>query len=107
VGRLFATRADFGTWFGTEPFKVYGIQMLPFTPVSEALISPAWVADAWPLMQPAADAATGDWAGWKGLLHMAHATVDREAAWTTVTSLTAVEDGNSTTNTLWWVATRP
>jgi endo-1,3(4)-beta-glucanase len=107
VGRLFATRADFGTWFGAEPFKVYGIQLLPFTPVSEALVSPAWVADAWPVMQPAADAATGVWAGWKGLLYMAHATTDREAAWTTVTSLTAIEDGNSYTNTLWWVATRP
>jgi endo-1,3(4)-beta-glucanase len=111
VGRLFATRANFGTWFsdgtGGDAFKVYGIQMLPFTPVSEALISPAWVTDAWPMMQPAAEAATGVWAGWKGLLYMVRATTDREAAWTTVTSMTAVEDGNSRTNTLWWVATRP
>jgi endo-1,3(4)-beta-glucanase len=110
VGILFETRATFGTWFNDgndDAAKVYGIQMLPFTPMSEALLSPAWSADAWPVMKPAADAASGVWAGWKGLLYMAHATADREAAWTTVSSLTAIEDGNSYTNTLWWVASRP
>ncbi len=110
VGRLSGTWANFGTWFsdgtGTDTFKVYGIQMLPFTPMSEALLSPAWVADAWPLMGPAADAA-GVWAGWKMLLHMGHAAAVGDAAWSEVAPLTDVEDGNSRTNALWWVATRP
>jgi endo-1,3(4)-beta-glucanase len=104
VGRLFATRANFGTWFGAEPFKIYGIQMLPYTPVSEVLLSPAWVADAWPTMQ---SRTVGGPQEWTGLLDMAHATIDTTAAWTAVTGLTAWDDGNSRTNTLWWVASRP
>jgi hypothetical protein len=38
---------------------------------------------------------------------MAHATIARETAWSEVTPLTAWDDGNSRTNTLWWVASRP
>jgi endo-1,3(4)-beta-glucanase len=38
---------------------------------------------------------------------MAHATTAREAAWAEVNTLTGYDDGNSQTNTLWWVATRP
>jgi endo-1,3(4)-beta-glucanase len=104
VGILFETRAFFGTFFGAEAYKVYGIQLLPYTPVSEALVSPAWVADAWPKMQAATVGASQ---GWQGLLYMAHATVDPAAAWSEVTPLTAWDDGNSKTNTLWWVASRP
>jgi endo-1,3(4)-beta-glucanase len=104
VGRFYETRVTFDTFFGTEPFKVYGIQMLPFTPVSEALISPAWITDAWPTMLAKTVGAPQEWSG---LLTMAHATIAREAAWTEASGLTAWDDGNSRTNTLWWVATRP
>jgi endo-1,3(4)-beta-glucanase len=38
---------------------------------------------------------------------MAHGIVDRPAAWTEVNALSAFDDGNSRTNALWWVATRP
>ena len=54
VGILFETKAVFATFFAGGPEYVYGIQMLPFTPASEDLISPAWVSDAWPRMQGAA-----------------------------------------------------
>ena len=54
VGILFATRAVFATFFAAGPEYVYGIQMLPYTPVSEDLISPTWIGDAWPKMQAAA-----------------------------------------------------
>jgi endo-1,3(4)-beta-glucanase len=110
VGILFQTRAYFGTFFGANPEYVYGIQMLPFTPVSEELISPAWIGDAWlnggalPNMSAAAAGAAQEW---RGLLQMAHATADKEQAWTEVSALTAWDDGNSKTNTLWWVASRP
>ena len=38
---------------------------------------------------------------------MAHAIIDPEAAWAEVQSLGGYDDGNSKTNTLYWVATRP
>jgi endo-1,3(4)-beta-glucanase len=104
VGILFQTRAFFGTFFAAGPEYVYGIQMLPYTPVSENLVSPAWIGSAWPKMQTAATTATQ---GWNGLLYMGHAVTAREAAWAEVNTLTGYDDGNSKTNTLWWVATRP
>jgi endo-1,3(4)-beta-glucanase len=104
VGNLFETQATFSTWFGAEPYKVYGIQMLPFTPASEDLLGATWVSDAWPAISAAGAAAGQDW---RGFLFMAHATVDREAAWAEVAPLTGFDDGNSRTNALWWVATRP
>jgi endo-1,3(4)-beta-glucanase len=104
VGILFETKAVFSTFFAAGPEYVYGIQMLPYTPASEELVAPAWVGDAWPQMQAAAAAASQ---GWKGLLYMAHAVTAPDAAWTEVNTLTGYDDGNSQTNTLWWVATRP
>ena len=38
---------------------------------------------------------------------MGHATTNRSAAWDEVNTLTIFDDGNSRTNALWWVATRP
>jgi endo-1,3(4)-beta-glucanase len=104
VGILFQTRAFFGTFFAAGPQFVYGIQMLPFTPITESYLPRAWVQDAWPDMSAAATAATPEW---RGFLQMAHGIVDRPAAWTEVNALSAFDDGNSRTNALWWVATRP
>jgi len=106
VGILYQTRAFFGAFFGPAPQDVfvYGIQMLPFTPASEPLLSPTWIADAWPKMGAAAAGATQ---GWQGLLYMGRAAADPAAAWLQVINLTGYDDGNSKTNTLWWVATRP
>ena len=104
VGILFETKAVFGTYFAAGPEYVYGIQMLPYTPASEELVSPAWIGDAWPAMETAASAATQ---GWKGLLYMGHAAAAPAAAWAEVNALTGFDDGNSRTNALWWVATRP
>lgn len=104
VGILFQTRAFFGTFFAAGPQYVYGIQMLPFTPITEAYLPRSWVSDSWSDMSSAAAAATPEW---RGFLQMSHAIVDRNAAWTEVNALTAFDDGNSKTNALWWVATRP
>jgi endo-1,3(4)-beta-glucanase len=104
VGILFETKATFGTFFGAEAWKVYGIQMLPFTPVSEELLSPAWVTDAWPRILATTAAAPDPW---RGFMVMAQGSIYREAAWTAATGLTAWDDGNSQANTLWWLATRP
>ena len=104
VGRLYETRATFDTFFATGPEYVYGIQMLPYTPASEALLSPIWIGDAWPKMSAAAASANQEW---KGFLYMAHAVIAPVDAWTEVNTLTAFDDGNSQTNTFWWVATRP
>ncbi len=104
VGILFQTRAFFGTFFGANPEYVYGIQMLPFTPIAETLLARSWVSDAWPELNMAASGAAP---GWKGFLQMSHGITDRSAAWAEVNALTGWDDGNSKTNALWWVASRP
>ncbi|CAM9954866.1 unnamed protein product, partial [Sphacelaria rigidula] len=38
VGMLWSTLAQMQTWFGSEAWKVYGIQMLPITGRSEQLL---------------------------------------------------------------------
>ena len=44
--------------------------------------------------------------GFGGLLYLSHATIDKTTAWNEVNSA-GIDDGNSLTNSLWWVATRP
>lgn len=104
VGILFQTRAFFGTFFGANPEYVYGIQMLPFTPIAETLLARSWVSDSWPELNQAAMGAVPQW---RGFLQMSHGIIDRSAAWAEVNALTAWDDGNSKTNALWWVASRP
>jgi endo-1,3(4)-beta-glucanase len=38
---------------------------------------------------------------------MAHGVIDANAAWTEAKTLTDYDDGNTKTNTLYWLATRP
>ena len=44
--------------------------MLPFTPISEQLLSRAWVAEEYPVLAPAAATAAP---GWLGFVYMDHA----------------------------------
>lgn len=104
VGVLWGTKVDATTFFGGNPEFVYGIQIIPVTPISEALLEPRWITDAWPQMSAAA-ASAGQ--GWRGLLYMAHAQIDPAAAWNEADTLTDYDDGNSETSTLYWLATRP
>ena len=50
--------------------RAAALQMLPFTPVSEQLLSAAWVAEEYPVLAPAAATAAP---GWLGFIYMDHA----------------------------------
>lgn len=104
VGILWGGKVDYTTFFGQKPELIFGIQMLPFTPVTEALLGKAWVTEAWPrLAGPAAAAEPG----WRGFLYGAHAVIDPGAGWDELAALSAWDDGNSRSNALYWAATRP
>ncbi len=45
--------------------------------------------------------------GWKGFIYMDHAVIDPKTAWEEAQGLTGFDNGNSKTNTLYWIATRP
>ena len=78
--------------------------MLPFTPASEELLDPNWITEEYPVLSTAFDSADE---AWRGYIIMAHGIIDKEAAWTEAQELTSFDDGNTKSNTYYWLATRP
>ena len=78
--------------------------MIPFVPVSEELLRAEWIEEEYPILVEAFDTASE---GWRGYIIMAHAIIDKDAAWDEALALTDFDDGNTKTNTLYWIATRP
>ena len=106
VGVLWSTKVDYGTFFGANTEFIHCIQMLPFTPITEELLEPAWIEEEYPLLETALDNPDiGE--GWKGFVYMAHAVIDPAAGWNESQTLNGYDDGNTKTNTLYWLATRP
>ena len=104
VGRVWGSKVDYNTWFGPNVEFIHCIQMLPFTPITEELLPADWIMEEYPVVAEALPTA-GE--GWKGFIYMAHAIIDKETAWNEAQTLTSYDDGNSKTNTLYWLATRP
>jgi len=108
VGVMWASKVDYTTFFGTGVEFIHGIQMLPYTPYSEDLLNSDWITEEYPVVSQAltrvSPALTDDW---KGFILMAHAIIAPQTAWTEVQSLTFYDSGNSKTNVLYWVCTRP
>mmetsp|Transcript_1217 Transcript_1217/g.3601 ORF Transcript_1217/g.3601 Transcript_1217/m.3601 type:complete len:720 (+) Transcript_1217:142-2301(+) len=108
VGILWGALASYSTFFGANVEYIHCIQMLPFTPITEQLLPAAWIKTEYPIVSTALTRASPVLEeGWKGFIYMAHAIIDKAAAWREVSTLTVFDDGNSKTNTLYWVATRP
>jgi endo-1,3(4)-beta-glucanase len=87
---------------------MFGIQALPFTPISEALINPQWTKDTWPTrLQPRLSNGVDE--DWRAYLYMMLSTYDPASAWNRMmtTPPQSYLYGNSQTNTLWFLATRP
>ena len=104
VGILWSTKVDYATWFGANIEFIHCIQMLPFTPISEELLQEEWIVEEYPVLVEAFD--TADEA-WRGYIIMAHAVIDSQAAWDEAQLLTSFDDGNTKSNTYYWIATRP
>ncbi|MFK7823939.1 MAG: glycosyl hydrolase [Oligoflexales bacterium] len=108
VGILWDTKVEHSTWFGTNVEWIHGIQMLPYTPITEALLPKEWIIEEYPLLSSSLTRANPVIEErWKGYVYMTHAIIDKNAAWTEVQSLNEFDNGNSRTNAYYWVATRP
>ena len=114
VGMLWSSLAQQQTWFGVQPYYIHGIQMLPFTPASEALLEPEWLKTETPVFA----ASCGEVCvtqGWSVPLRLAQAVHDPTAALAAIKKLppdvfdsaNAGGNGNSRTGSYYWVATRP
>ena len=101
VGVLWATKIDYATFFGSSPIFIHGIQMLPFTPVTEDSLDYAFIKEEFEVIR----GVDGD--DWNPYKAMDQAIVEKEQAWTVAQGLVKYHIGNSMTNTLYWIATRP
>jgi endo-1,3(4)-beta-glucanase len=99
---------DFETYFGLEDEYMYGIEALPFTPISEALLDPQWIADRYDSRIKPRFVAGID-PDWVAYMYMMLAVADPKAASEAMTTSPPPMYlwGNSQTNTLWFLATRP
>lgn len=103
------------TWFGREPWKSFGIQLLPLTPIAELRDTQSWVEEMLPQFEGSCMSdPTCEEQGWSVLVFASYATIGKwEMAWKGVSALkddvfeTAGGNGHSRTNTLWYIATRP
>jgi endo-1,3(4)-beta-glucanase len=116
VAMLYETMASFQTWFAGGDMVSIGIQLLPFTPVSERRDNPEWASLAYKPFEKScySDKDFCIKNGWSILLCGLKATIgDREEA--RKEALTIPEkvflsdggDGHSRSNLIWYVATRP
>jgi endo-1,3(4)-beta-glucanase len=108
VGILWSTKLDYGTWFGSNVEFIHCIQMMPFTPITENYLPASWITEEYPVVSTALTRTNPVLSqDWKGYIYMAHAIIDSQTAWNEVNSLTSYDNGNTKTNALYWVATRP
>jgi endo-1,3(4)-beta-glucanase len=106
VGILWGMKVDYTTFFGANVEFIHGIQMLPYTPITEELLRAEWIEEEYPVVAAGLNnPSIGE--GWKGFIYMAHAVIDPVEAWNEASTLNGYDDGNTKTNTLYWLATRP
>uniref|UniRef100_A0A7S3L7Q4 glucan endo-1,3-beta-D-glucosidase n=1 Tax=Amphora coffeiformis TaxID=265554 RepID=A0A7S3L7Q4_9STRA len=113
VGILWQTMFQFQTFFGTAPYFVYGIQLLPLTPVSEQRDGLDWIRS---MYSDFSSSCTGDCvsSGWSIQDIAVLATgghfddaLDKVNALPDGAFETSGGNGHSRSNTLWWISTRP
>lgn len=117
VGILWTNLAQYQTFFGGEGYLMHGIQQIPYSPLSEALLPKEWVEYAFPIFEESCSAfAQCAQEGWLTFVTMQEAILDPERSWEFASSGNFPPNsfdnnnpggnGNSLTNTLYWIATR-
>lgn len=108
VGQLGGTDAFCQTWFGDELQFIHGINLLPFTPITEELLPYSYILEEWPVLKTALNNSDLTPA-WAGVMYLDYAIVDPEDAWGLMTALddNSLDDGFSMANAMYWIATRP
>ncbi|CAH0481213.1 unnamed protein product [Peronospora belbahrii] len=109
TGQVAATKVSYTTWFGPQIEHMHLINMIPFTPITSEFLTPAYVKEEYPILQQQAFHRAKDPIEdlWKGYAYLDLAIIDPTDAWAKVQSLNFFDDGNSRTNSLYWIATRP
>ncbi len=112
VGMIWQELVQSQTWFGAEPWKVMGIQMLPITGASEDLLDPTWMEQALPSFEESCEIDREcRTTGWSQLVSIGKAIVGKwREGWKEVQSLPPSSfdgpggDGHSRSNSLYAIA---
>lgn len=101
VGILWETKVDYATFFGANAEYIYGIQMLPFTDITQSYMDPVWLRHSKAVWSAAINSATDSW---KCFLLLADAIVDPSQPGLSdkIHRLKSFDNGNSKTNTLYF-----
>lgn len=107
VGIMWGTKVDYATWFGLNVEYIHGIQFLPFTPITEELLSREWIKKEYEILESSLKRKEPPiQEEWKGFVYLAKAIIDKEKSWNLILNLKSFDNGNSKTNSLYFVATR-
>jgi len=108
VGMVWSQKIVFATWFASGSMYVHGIQMLPFTPMTEYYLPYSWVKEEYPVLYSTYNTSLPvPTDPWIGFMIADQAVIDRDGAWKNMLTMKSYDNGASATNMLWWVATRP
>ncbi|OQR87374.1 endo-1,3(4)-beta-glucanase [Achlya hypogyna] len=109
TGQVGQTKATYATWFGPVIEHMHLINFIPFTPITEEFFSPEYVQKEYQVLYDGAVARKENPMEeiWRGYAFLDHAIIDPAAAWNEVQTLKTYDDGNSRSNSLYWIATRP
>ncbi|KAJ6787751.1 hypothetical protein PWT90_04010 [Aphanocladium album] len=97
-----------GAWlfWGSQKVQIAAIQMLPLTPANEVLYDSKWVQNVWDYTMPElVDPSISD--DWKCVIIAAYANKDPQTAAEWSSKLTTWGSGNTYTNELYFIGTRP
>ena len=113
VGIMWSTMVHFGTWFGNLPYYIYGIQLLPLTPIAEERDDIGWSKEMFAPFSKSCDSICTA-SGWSvGVLAILATIGHKETAFEQAQQLsqgafeTPGGGGHSKSNTLWYLSTRP
>lgn len=112
------------TYFGSRAEYFYGIQALPFTPITQEYMDVDWVTRSYPLASvnvPISATSNPQDTGWNSVIYGMHAVIDPTAGYNEAKSLTieqipdytdfvqygrSIDNGHTKTNALYWASTR-
>ncbi|KAI8633667.1 glycoside hydrolase family 81 protein [Xylariaceae sp. FL1651] len=97
-----------GAWlfWGSQKVEIAAIQILPVTPVNEALYDTEWVNNLWSYTMPElVDPTIGD--EWKNVIIAAYSNANPQTAAAWSANMTTWGSGNTFTNELFFIGTRP
>ncbi len=109
VGVLWSDKVDYATFFGANVEFIHCIQMLPFTPITEEVLPSDFISEEFPVVATSLNRPNPPiQQGWMGFVYMDQAIIDKNGALTAVEEkITSYDDGNTKTNTLYWIMSRP